>query len=103
MSANNAVTVLRSPSGISCDSSVTRTDLAAVELADVAFFGEDLAFKGAPHSLQNLAPALFEAPHAPQRKGSGEPHSLQNLALSAFSAPQLSQGIELIYSPPCIT
>jgi len=95
MSANSAVTVLRSPSGISSDSPVIRTGLTAVELAGFASVREDLAFKGTPHSLQNFEPVLFDAPHEPQRNGRGEPHSLQNFAVSGFSVPQLLHRIEL--------
>src|ERR1700719_1100100 len=99
MSANSAVTVLRSPSGgveESCCSGVTRivgtVDAAGCEpeAADAAF-----AVSALPHSSQNLDVGLLSAAHFGQRLDSGAPHSAQNFLLVLLSVPHLVQRMRL--------
>ena len=103
MSANNAVTVLRSPSlaayGCSADIATfgVLTDEAAGLVAFLAGsavpqspqkplfggfsalqFGQLLA-DGAPQSLQNFLPAGLSLPHFVQRIGSPVGHAIRNL------------------------
>jgi hypothetical protein len=61
--------------------------------ASAALGGDPL--NGAPHSLQNLAPALTSCPQAGQTCANLSPHSSQNLARVGFSNPQLAQRIGL--------
>ena len=44
--------------------------------------------------MQNLAVALFDAPHEGHRGASGVAHPSQNFAPSGFSEPQFEQRIE---------
>src|SRR5208282_1538520 len=91
MSANSAVTVLRSPSSFSVSGAwVTRTDDASAGW--VVAFGLAPA-RGAAHSLQNLAPGLEVAPQRGHFAAIGEAHSLQNFAPSGFSAEHFRQSI----------
>jgi hypothetical protein len=92
MSANSAVTVLRSPSGIftSVFSTATCTNSAG--------FPGGLPFSavcssGAEHSSQNFAPGRLPAPQRGHFTENGDAHSLQNFASSRFSTPQLEQRI----------
>src|ERR1700740_3077095 len=83
MSANNAVTVLRSPSRFSATVlSITRID------ESFGFFGDAAADEPSdmPHSSQNFAPDLFLDPHLGHEASSGAAHSLQNFAPSRFLA-----------------
>ena len=91
MSANNAVTVLRSPSA-AVDESITSgsTRTAGEEVcADGLACGVNLV----PHSSQNFAPGRFVAPHWGHFDASGAAHSLQNFACSRFSTPHFEQRI----------
>src|SRR6516164_3778361 len=94
MSANSAVTVLRSPSTVSAaGAAVTRIG----ESHDL--FAEATAADGSravPHSPQNRLPAGLSARHFGQRLASGAPQSPQNFLLDGFSTPHLEQRI----SPP---
>src|SRR6516225_8147495 len=86
ISANNAVTVLRSPSRFSATAlPITRID------ESFGFFGDAVAdsTSDVPHSSQNFAPGLFLDPHLGHEASIGAAHSLQNLAPSRFSAPHL--------------
>src|SRR5271157_811459 len=97
MSANNAVTVLRSPSSASDASGwplATRTDGDDLWIGDF----EISAASCAPHSSQNLAPGLLIDPHFAHLADSGEAHSLQNLAPSRVSAPHFEHRIGLLKS-----
>src|SRR5215470_12247435 len=90
MSANSAVTVLRSPSRFSATAlSTTRID------ESFGFFGDDGADEPSdvPHSSQNFAPGLFLAPHFGHEASIGAAHSLQNFAPSRFSAPHFEHFI----------
>src|SRR5215470_9583332 len=85
ISANSAVTVLRSPS-IASDtaaSAATRIcDLGEETVVEAAAFVRPIAV---PHFLQNRAPGLTDALHAGQIHSSCAPHSSQNEASSGLS------------------
>src|SRR5690348_9956089 len=92
ISANSAVTVLRSPSTApaSVATSPIRTDGAA--------FTSD-AESGAVHCPQNLKPGGFSERHLGQTKASGAVHWPQNFILSGFSKPHFEQRIKSLGSP----
>src|SRR5271169_6868317 len=82
MSANSAVTVLRSPSGSeqSGCSGVMRTADGASATGDPAFaLTEPMPLPRAlPQSAQNLAAGALSEPQFEQRLDNGLPHSAQN-------------------------
>src|SRR5215469_7329625 len=83
MSANSAVTVLRSPSRFSdAGASVTRIWLSRDFFAGAVAAGTP---SGPPHWPQNLAAGAFSKPQAAQGVLNGAPHSLQNFNPSGFS------------------
>ena len=88
MAANNAVTVLRSPSTFS---------LAGVPATRIGesldFFAEaaEAIASEAPQSSQNLAVVELSAPHFVHRFDSGIPHSGQNFLPDVLSVPHLEQ------------
>ncbi len=90
MSANSAVTVLRSPSIFSAAASSTR-------IADsFACFGEaPLAVPpiAVPQESQNFASSRFSAPHDEHVGESRAPHLSQNFALSRLFVSQFEQRI----------
>src|SRR5579871_3832623 len=89
MSANSAVTVLRSPSRVSgAGAPVTRMGESADLLADATVAAVPRA---APHSPQKRLPAGLSARHFGQRFASGAPQSPQNFLLEGFSAPHFEQ------------
>jgi hypothetical protein len=96
MSANSAVTVLRSPSAASADASaggMTRT-------ADADSTGVDsgaAALSDVPQSEQNFAPDGLSEPHFEHRFDNGLPHSAQNFLPALLSVPQFVQRIGLSY------
>ena len=90
MSANSAVTVLRSPSRFS-EAGVSTTRIG--ESFD--FSGEAAGVPiGAPQSSQNFAVGEQSAPHFAQRLESGVPHSGQNFLPEVLSVPHFEQRIE---------
>src|SRR6266851_9547318 len=80
MSANRAVTVLRSPS-IAADAAPSAAtvicDSGEETIVEVATFAGPIAV---PHFLQNRAPGLTDALHAGQINSSFAPHPSQNEA-----------------------
>src|SRR5271165_5636764 len=91
ISANSAVTVLRSPSRFSAaGASATRIG-ASFDFFDDAVVG---APNGAPQSSQNFAVGALSAPHFAQRLANGVPHSGQNLLPEVLSVPHFAQRIE---------
>src|SRR5215471_7947857 len=92
ISANNAVTVLRSPSyGADDVSGPIRISGWAVFAGSVwAAGGGD---RDVPHSPQKSSPGSLDAPHFGQRRASGPPHFAQNLRPSLLSLPHLEQRI----------
>ncbi len=85
MSANSAVTVLRSPSIASdaAPSAATMTcDLGEATVVETAAFVRPIAV---PHFLQNRAPGLTDALHAGQISSSFVPHPSQNEASPGLS------------------
>src|SRR5215470_17101125 len=89
MSANSAVTILRSPS------SVSGTGASAIRIgAPPDFFAETgVGASEAPQSSQNFAEGEFSAPHFRQRLDSGLPHSAQKFLPEVLSMPHLEQRI----------
>src|SRR6516162_4414811 len=91
MSANNAVTVLRSPSAFSgADDSATRIAESPDSFAGAALASGSNA---APQSSQNFAEGELSAPHFAQRLESRVPHSAQNFLPLVLSVPHLEQRI----------
>src|SRR5271163_3631577 len=91
MSANSAVTVLRSPSRFSeAGASLTRIG------ESLDFFASAAAgvVNGAPQSSQNFAVGALSAPHFAQRLANGVPHSGQNFLPEVLSVPHFVQRIE---------
>src|SRR5215469_17737445 len=92
MSANNAVTVLRSPSRFSgVGASATRT----VRSMDFLVVGAAVDPIGRPHFLQNRAPGLITLLHAGQVSPSFEPHCSQNAASDGLSVLHETHSIDL--------
>jgi hypothetical protein len=92
MSANNAVTVLRSPSSaaesVPVSSDVIRTDgVEEVRVVDL----NSLEVSAAAQSPQNFAVGAFSYPHFAQRFLKGAAHSLQNFCSAGFSTPHVGQ------------
>src|SRR5271167_54088 len=82
MSANNAVTVLRSPSG------------SASAAADTGEGAEGPpVFSAAPHAPQNLKRGELSLPHLGQRLRRSDPQLPQNLVWDGLSYSQLGQSI----------
>src|SRR5215472_2010741 len=92
MSANRAVTVLRSPSSSPGAESLSFTRITA-ESGATLLDGCAATLRGAAHSKQNLAVGGFWALQEGQLRQNGDAHSTQNLALSGFSAPHFEQRI----------
>src|ERR1700694_2486895 len=90
MSANSAVTVLRSPSGTSPLGGLTLT-LIPLASSFMSCFGPAADPNEVPHSWQNFALAGLAKPHFGQQPLNDSPHSLQNFAPAAFSALHLEQ------------
>jgi hypothetical protein len=101
ISAKNAVTVLRSPSGGSpagC-SSVTRPLAAAVAAwSERAADDVGVPARAAPQSSKNADEGAFSATHFGQRLDSGLPHKAQNFRPVVLSFPALSAAHRL--TPP---
>src|SRR5215472_17856892 len=96
MSANNAVTVLRSPSNDAGKASgLIRISGSAVFVGSVGTAGG--GDRDVPHSPQKSSPGSLDAPHFGQRRASGPPHFAQNLRSARLSLPHLEQRI-LLYS-----
>src|SRR5215469_5023445 len=93
MSANSAVTVLRSPSSDADEAtgairiavSAAGCGLGAAAVVDVV--------NDAPHSPQNFSPGWLEAPHLEQATLSGSPQFAQNLRPSRLSLSHFEQRI----------
>src|SRR5215471_12498010 len=105
MSANSAVTVLRSPSVSAAEDSVALKLIEAGVLA-LADWLEAVA-PAAPtsavaHCPQKSAAGEFSNPHFAQRRLNGAAHCSQNLSPSGFSAPQLEQRISVAGFAPIL-
>jgi len=93
MSANSAVTVLRSPSSADASSdAVTRTSGAAVSTGLAAGVAET---SGAPQSAQNFPSSALSEPHFEHRFDKGLPHSAQNFLPTIPSIPHFEQRIPI--------
>src|SRR5579863_10225737 len=92
MSANSAVTVLRSPSIASREllSDATRIAVTAVAADETGDAGAISAF---PQSPQNFSAGSLEAPQRAHLAAIGAPHCAQNLRPSRLSTPHLLQRI----------
>src|SRR3984893_4519074 len=103
MSANSAVTVLRSPSATlaTAASSAARTGGAdGGRIVDFVVAG----VRGAAHLPQNRAAGEFSNPHCEHRELNGAAHCSQNLSPAGFSAPQFEQSMsdtQLVEQRPC--
>src|SRR5229473_4510540 len=102
ISANSAVTVLRSPSGMFCGSALASSiatpndeggGAGGWRAVSPGLGGVREAVKGEPHPSQNCADERFSVPHAAHRAAMGTPQVSQNLATSRVSFPQLGQRI----------
>src|SRR5215472_11456852 len=98
ISANRAVTVLRSPSS---DASAWWALTVDRERSGTASRDAASTQNRAPHCLQNLASKGFSAPHFAQRAVSNWfPQPTQNLASSELSRLQVGQRIGLQHPLP---
>jgi hypothetical protein len=93
ISANNAVIVLRSPSGeLLAPTSGGPASATAVDVVTtVARAGATSS--GAPHSPQNLSPGWLLTPHLGQLISRGASQAAQNLRPSRLSLPHFEQRI----------
>src|SRR5216684_5851138 len=92
MSANNAVTVLRSPS--SASGAASRFTRIAERSGSALIVDAAVATPSVvPHSPQNLKGAVFSAPHLGHLTAKGSPHSPQNFRPLGFSDPHFEQRI----------
>src|SRR6266851_5223771 len=96
ISANSAVTVLRSPT-LEAGSGLLRVTRIAEEagVADALDRCSTSALSDAAHSAQNRAPGGFSKPHRSHRRLNGDAHWMQNFAVSGFSAEQFWQRIDI--------
>src|ERR1700683_1555001 len=105
ISANSAVTVLRSPSG-SCASSTAGRSVRVGRLvgpdAGNGVLAEEAAPTRAPHWIQNFALGGFSAPHDTHRDSSAAPHSAQNFAFAALSVSHFEHRIRLARGPSAV-
>src|SRR4051812_26481692 len=98
ISANRAVTVLRSPSFVveaSCSGVTLITgaiDTAGKPIAEEAALPDSAV----PQSSQNADEGAFSAPHFGQLRDSGVPHAAQNFLLVVLSVPHFEQRISLL-------
>src|SRR5208282_6672535 len=90
MSANSAVTVLRSPSRFS-GAGVSATRIGG----SLGFFADAVGVcaSAAAHSPQKSSPGSFEAPHCGHTRARGAAHFAQNLRPSRLSLPHFVQFI----------
>src|SRR6185437_2028033 len=99
MSANSAVTVLRSPSvssGASGGAEVKRISvLVGVICVETRAAGAPLGSSGLPQSSQNADDDVFSAPHLGQRFVSGLPQEAQNFRPVVLSVPHFVHRIAL--------
>ena len=92
MSANSAVTVLRSPSRVADEASNGIRIAGSVTFAGSVRAADD-AVSDAPQSPQKSSLGSFRAPQFAQARASAPPHFEQNFRPSRLSAPQLMQRI----------
>src|SRR5271167_2145477 len=98
MSANSAVTVLRSPSSEAASPCSAATEIVGVEAVTAGDLPEPSGrFSGAVHCPQNLKPGGFSTRHLGQTSASGAVHWPQYFIPPGFSKPHLEQRIG---SPP---
>src|SRR6266851_7252830 len=95
MSANSAVTVLRSPSTASevCRSGAIRTPPSAPAANGLPSSTPTSLPSSRPQSAQNFAPGAFSELQFEQRFDSGFPHSAQNFLPGIPSVPRFEQRI----------
>src|SRR5713101_3185224 len=102
MSAQSAVTVLRSPSSDADEAS------DAIRIAGSANFAGSLRAAGdgvsdAPQSPQKSSPGSFGAPHFAQERASAPPHFEQNLRPSRLSVPHFAQRTSTLIAGPALS
>src|SRR5271170_7161404 len=91
MSANSAVTVLRSPSRLSVASEDALITCLGENAVPTSARGSLLLISDDPHSPQYLNGATFSTPHFGQRTRSRPPHSPQNFRSDVLSVPHFEQ------------
>src|ERR1700675_4267448 len=98
MSANSAVTVLRSPSSGSpagCSGMTRISETVEADWRELVAAGAALPASTAPRSSENADDGAFSAPHLAHRLGSGLPHAAQNFLPVVLSVSHLVQSIAL--------
>src|ERR1700756_2183967 len=93
MSANSAVTVLRSPSAVSVSCVILIAVDGCARGFDEAEVVAVLGASEAPQSPQKTSPGGFSAPHLLQRLVTALPHFPQKRRPSRISAPHFAQRI----------
>src|SRR5262249_22887885 len=95
MSANNAVTVLRSPSGTSCGAPTRVAAVSASAVGRCRCRSPAAASppRAAPQAPQNFSPGSFGAPHTGHGAPSAAPHSAQKRRSARLSWLQDGQCI----------
>src|SRR5260370_32417878 len=94
MSANKAVTVLRSPSPATasgCSGAILTDEVCVARTGDVALCDASCA----PQLPQNFSLGSFDAPQPAHLAANGAPHSAQNRRPSRLSVPHFAQTIRL--------
>src|SRR5262249_23576819 len=97
MSANSAVTVLRSPSNSveasACSALRRIPNASGLSVEATGALALDVSTRAVPHSPQNFSPAVYGVPQAMHLSASGLPHSTQNLRPGRLSLPHEEQCI----------
>jgi hypothetical protein len=102
ISANSAVTVLRSPSSDADEASdVIRIAGSAAFAGSVWAAGDRVS--DAPQSPQKSSPVSFGAPHFGQERASAPPHFEQNLRPSRLSVPHFAQRTATLIAGPALS
>src|SRR5712691_9198487 len=99
MSANSAVTVLRSPSSDADEASDAMRIAGSAGLVGSVWAADD-GVSDAPQSPQKSSLGSFEAPQFGQERASAPPHFEQNLRPSRLSVPHFLQRISF---PDCLS
>jgi hypothetical protein len=105
MSANSAVTVLRSPSSDADEASdaIRIAGSAAFAVFAGSAWAADDGVSDAPQSPQKSSPGSFAAPHFGQERASAPPHFEQNLRPSRLSVPHFAQRTATLIAGPALS
>ena len=102
MSANSAVTVLRSPSSDADETSDAMRIAGSAAFAGSVWAAGD-GVSDAPQSPQKSSPGSFAAPHCGQERASAPPHFEQNLRPSRLSVPHFAQHTATLIAGPALS